>query len=66
MADRSPTSLLNRVDFPTLGRPTSTTQGGFKDFLAINAAPQLQVKLAEVLTPLNYSTYDIYDHLGAP
>ena len=31
IARRDPMIRLNNVDFPTLGRPTSTTEAGFRD-----------------------------------
>ena len=61
MAFRLPATRLNRVDFPTLGRPTNTTRPTRRSFLALMTVDSPYVKLAQVLTPVNYSTYDIYD-----
>lgn len=57
---RPPTTRLKSVDFPTFGRPTSTTAGGSLDRGGINdTAPDQTWDIT--LTPVNYSIYDIYN-----
>src|SRR5256885_530906 len=52
-AFRSPTSLLNRVDFPTLGRPTSATSG----LIMLNLVPPESITLHEALLYHLHSVY---------